>query len=133
MKRILLLAILLCGLTAYAQTTEAKARSLAATDGCWPIPMRQLPSVQSLSMPSATTVNLNLPKAEKDKKVGTGLLIAAGCCLAAGAISYGCGFSMVSDAGSYFTIAGISAMGISIPLFISGSVLYVRGKKEVRN
>jgi len=57
------------------------------------------------------------------KKPGTALLITAGCLTAVGAAMYVSSWGMISDSssiGSVFSIAGLTCVGVSIPLYITG-------------
>jgi len=72
----------------------------------------------------------------RQKITGRNLLISGGCFLAVGAASYGSAWTMLSDGnsvGDVFSIGGITCMGISVPLFIAGSILYVKGKNHCVN
>ena len=73
-------------------------------------------------------------KLNNQLKTGKVLLITAGCMTAVGIASYFSAWTMVSDAtsiGGVFSIGGIALVGASIPLYIAGSVLYVKGKKSL--
>lgn len=89
---------------------------------------------------SATTFaapQLYLQTPERQKKIGRDLLIAGGCCFVAGAALYPMAFLCISDAPAAYTlggicsIGGVSLMGASVPLFIAGSIMYVKGKKNM--
>ncbi len=65
-------------------------------------------------------------------KTGKALLITAGCMTAAGAALYGSAWAMIGDSssvGAVFSISGIALVGASVPLYIAGAVLYVKGKR----
>ena len=70
---------------------------------------------------------------------GRNLLIAGGCCFVVGAALYPMAFLCISDSpgayelGGVCSIGGVVLMGASVPLFIAGSVLYVKGKKNNSN
>lgn len=70
---------------------------------------------------------------------GRNLLIAGGCCFVVGAALYPMAYLCISDApaayalGGTCSIGGVVLMGASVPLFIAGSVLYVKGKKNNSN
>lgn len=69
----------------------------------------------------------------KDKRIGRDLLISGGCFMGVGLIAYPLGFQFVDGpraVGGLCTIGGLTCIGVSIPMFIAGSVLYVRGKKN---
>jgi len=77
--------------------------------------------------------NPDFSKGLSRKKAGTSLLITAGACTAAGAALYGSSWGFVSDSGSpaaaVLPITGVTLLAASVPLYIAGSVLYVKGKK----
>ena len=70
---------------------------------------------------------------------GRNLLIAGGCCLGVGAAIFPLAYLCISDSpgarelGGVCSIGGVTLMGASVPLFIAGSVLYVKGKKNNSN
>lgn len=70
---------------------------------------------------------------------GRNLLIAGGCCLGVGAAIFPLAYLCISDSpgayelGGACSIGGVTLMGASVPLFIAGSVLYVKGKKNNSN
>lgn len=69
----------------------------------------------------------------KDKRIGRDLLISGGCFMGVGLIAYPLGFQFIDGpraVGGLCTIGGLTCIGVSIPMFIAGSVLYVRGKKN---
>lgn len=72
--------------------------------------------------PSTAEINIDNGNG---KKPGTALLVAAGCLTAAGIALYASAWGMVSDGssiGSVFSIAGITCVGISVPLYIAGGL-----------
>lgn len=89
----------------------------------------------STQMPS-TQVDLKL---NSQMTTGRNLLIAGGCCFVVGAALYPMAYLCISDApgayelGGTCSIGGVVLMGASVPLFIAGSVLYVKGKKNNSN
>lgn len=78
-------------------------------------------------------VSPDLSKALSQKKTGTALLISAGACTAVGAVFFGLSWTLISDsipdAARSIPIIGVSLLGVSAPLYVAGSVLYVKGKK----
>lgn len=65
--------------------------------------------------------------------VGRNLLIAGGCLMGAGLITYPLSFTMIDGpraVGGLFSVGGLVLMGSSVPLFVAGSILYVQGKNE---
>lgn len=85
-----------------------------------------------VSSPSAS-VNLKL---NPQMTTGRNLLIAGGCCLGVGAALFPMAYLCISDApaayalGGVCSIGGVTLMCASVPLFIAGSVIYVKGKKN---
>ena len=79
---------------------------------------------------------LYLQTPDRQMITGRNLLIAGGCCLAVGAAIFPLAWLCISDSpgartlGGICSIGGVTLMGTSVPLFISGSVLYVKGKKH---
>ncbi len=82
---------------------------------------------------SAAQVDL---KRNSQMTTGRNLLISGGCCAVAGAAIFPLAYLCISDApaahtlGGICSIGGVVLMGASVPLFIAGSVLYVKGKKH---
>lgn len=72
-------------------------------------------------------------KGLSQKRTGTALLASAGACTAVGAVLFGLSWTLVSDsvpdAARSIPIIGVSLLGAAVPLYIAGSVLYVKGKK----
>ena len=83
-------------------------------------------------MPSMS-VNLKL---NPQMTTGRNLLIAGGCCAVAGAALFPMAYLCISDApgaralGGVCSIGGVTLMAASVPLFISGSIIYIKGKKN---
>ena len=76
----------------------------------------------------AAKVDLRL---NNQKKTGTALLITAGCMTVVGVASYLSAWTMIDyEYAGVFSIGGIALAGASIPLYIAGSVLYVKGSKR---
>lgn len=72
----------------------------------------------------------------KDKRIGRDLLISGGCFMGVGLIAYPLGFQFIDGSravGGLCTIGGLTCIGAAIPMFIAGSVLYVRGKNNCVN
>lgn len=86
----------------------------------------------------ATSMQVDL-KLNQQMITGRNLLIAGGCCFVVGAALYPMAFLCISDSpgayelGGVCSIGGVTLMGASVPLFIAGSVLYVKGKKNNSN
>ena len=86
----------------------------------------------------ATSMQVEL-KLNSQMTTGRNLLIAGGCCFVVGAALYPMAFLCISDSpgayelGGVCSIGGVTLMGASVPLFIAGSVLYVKGKKNNSN
>lgn len=86
----------------------------------------------------ATSMQVDL-KLNSQMITGRNLLIAGGCCFVVGAALYPMAFLCISDSpgayelGGVCSIGGVTLMGASVPLFIAGSVLYVKGKKNNSN
>ncbi len=79
-----------------------------------------------------TTPKVDL-KLNRQMVVGRDLLISAGVMTVTGGALYGAAWGMMGEASTIAavsSIAGISLMGLSVPLYIAGSVLYVKGKKS---
>lgn len=79
---------------------------------------------------------LYLRDACKDKVIGRNLLISGGCFMGVGLIAYPLGFQFIDGSravGGLCTIGGLTCIGAAIPMFIAGSVLYVRGKNNCVN
>lgn len=84
----------------------------------------------------------SIPPAQVDLKLnpqmttGRNLLIAGGCCLGVGAALFPMAYLCISDApaayalGGVCSIGGVTLMCASVPLFISGSIIYIKGKKN---
>lgn len=89
-------------------------------------------SVSATSIPSAQ-VDLKL---NPQMTTGRNLLIAGGCCLGVGAALFPMAYLCISDApaahalGGVCSIGGVTLMCASVPLFISGSIIYIKGKKN---
>lgn len=72
----------------------------------------------------------------RQKLIGRNLLIAGGCSFAVGATLFPLAYLCISDSpgarelGGVCSIGGVALMGVSVPLFIAGSVLYVKGKNN---
>jgi len=80
----------------------------------------------------ALVCDQSLDAAQALKRKGRNLLITGGALSAAGIALYCSSWAMISDssdAGKYLSIGGISTFAASIPFYITGSVLYVKGKK----
>lgn len=72
----------------------------------------------------------------KDKRIGRDLLISGGCFMGVGLIAYPLGFQFFDGSravGGLCIIGGLTCIGAAIPMFIAGSVLYVRGKNNCVN
>jgi len=73
------------------------------------------------AMSNVLTEEVTVPQID----TGKSLLITAGCLTAIGVALYAGSWAMISDSssiGSYFSIAGISCVGASIPLYIAGGI-----------
>ena len=85
-----------------------------------------------------TSMQVDL-KLNSQMTTGRNLLIAGGCCRGVGATIFPLAYLCISDSpgarelGGVCSIGGITLMGASVPLFIAGSVLYVKGKKNNSN
>ena len=91
-------------------------------------------SAQWHSSPAPSTpVSLKL---NPQMTTGRNLLIAGGCCAVAGAALFPMAYLCISDApgaralGGVCSIGGVTLMAASVPLFISGSIIYIKGKKN---
>ena len=89
---------------------------------------------------SAPTASMQVDlKLNPQMITGRNLLIAGGCCLGVGAAIFPLAYLCISDSpgarelGGVCSIGGVTLMGASVPLFIAGSVLYVKGKKNNSN
>lgn len=122
-----LLFILVCILGLSAQELACNDNKTVVTT---------LPSYYQMSQSYSTSTVMAMPKLhlktpEQQMKIGRNLLISGGCLLGAGIIAFPLGpvCFFDSDFAGVFTIGGITLMGASVPLFIAGSVMYVKGKK----
>lgn len=128
MKKFIAIAIALLGCC-----FAANAQYIRSVDECKTAVSYSFNSPVSFSYDEAVPASPDYAKGLKDKKTGTALLITAGACTATGVALYGLSWTLISDsipdAARAVPIVGISLLGASIPLYIAGSVLYVRGKK----
>lgn len=125
MKKIIL--TLFVALTTYC--VSAQELAIASTPA---IDLSEMYSIDK-SFNNNNKSSLFLQNPCKDKITGRNLLIAGGCFAAVGAISYPLSFQMIDGnrtIGGLLSIGGLTCIGASIPMFIAGSVLYVRGKKN---
>lgn len=114
-----------------AAATTAKAQYMLPRGGSEPAAAAFCPAAEVGDL-VPQVVGQDLAAALAQKRKGRALLITGGALSVTGAALFFSSWGMITDAtdaGKYFSIGGLSVFAAAIPFYISGSIVYVKGKR----